>query len=49
MENNVKFARKAVDNVADPAKFKESYDKWQTMAEDIEKREFKKKEFFTDL
>ena len=49
MENNVKFARNAVDNVVDPSKFKESYEKGQQMAGEIEKRKFKKKEVFTNL
>lgn len=43
MESNVKFAREAVDNVVEPAKFKESYAKGQEMATEIEKRQFRKK------
>lgn len=49
MENNVKFARSAVDKVAEPAKFKESCKKGQEMVVNIEKRRFKKKETFERL
>jgi len=49
MDKNVKFARSAVTNVVEPAKFKESYARGQKMADDIEKRRFKKKAKFTAL
>ena len=49
MESNVAFAKRAVDDVSDPAKFKDSYDKGIKMAMEMEKRQFKKMQAFTDL